>query len=123
MSRGPARLLYWSPRILSIGFAIFLSLFALDVFSEFHGFWLIAAALAIHLIPTLIVLVVLIAAWKWEWLGAVLFAGVGVYYALHMLLRHLSNWPAVLGISLPLLVIATLFLANWMEGPKLRAAR
>lgn len=39
MSRITARLLYRSPRILSIAFAIFLSLFAFDVFSEVHGCW------------------------------------------------------------------------------------
>ena len=38
MSRVAARLLYWSPGTFSIAFAIFLSLFALDVFNEVHGF-------------------------------------------------------------------------------------
>jgi len=122
MSAVSARLLYWSPRILTIGFAIFISLFALDVFSEFHGFWRILAALAIHLIPALIIVVVLVAAWRWDWIGALAFAGLAVYYGVHMLSRHLSYWPAVVSISVPLLVIATLFLVSWVERPKLHAA-
>lgn len=121
MSRMTQRLLYWSPRILSIGFAIFLSLFALDVFDEFHGFWRVAAALAVHLIPALIIVVVLIAAWRWEWIGAVLYLLGAVYYAINMLHRNINNWPAVLGISLPLLLLAALFLTSWIERSKLRA--
>ena len=44
--------LYWAPRILSIIFAGFISLFALDVFNEGHSFWETLLALAVHLIPT-----------------------------------------------------------------------
>ena len=42
MSRSAARLLYWSPRILTIAFGIFISLFALEAFNQFHGFWRLA---------------------------------------------------------------------------------
>lgn len=122
MSRSTAKLLYWSPRILSIGFAIFLSLFALDVFDEFHGFWRIVAAFAIHLIPALIIVAVLIVAWRWEWIGAGLFLLGAVYYAMHMLHRNMSYWPAVVGISLPLVLIAILFLTSWIERSELRSA-
>ncbi len=122
MSRTTARLLYWSPRVLCIAFALFLSLFALDVFDEFHGFWLIVAAFAIHLIPAMVIVVVLIAAWRWEWLGGALFLLAAVYYAVHMLNRSVNNWPAVLSISFPLLVIAALFLTGWIERSKVRPA-
>ena len=64
------RVLFWTPRVLCIAFTAFLSLFALDVFSEGSGFWGTAAALAIHLIPTAIMVVVLVLAWRWEWIGA-----------------------------------------------------
>lgn len=69
MSRVTAGLLYWSPRILSIAFAIFLSLFALDVFNEIHGFWQTVLAFLIHLIPAMIFVAALIVAWRWEWIG------------------------------------------------------
>ena len=121
MSRISARLLYWSPRMLTIAFALFLSLFALDVFDEFHGFWTVAAAFAIHLIPVYIVLAVLIAAWRWDWIGAGVFLLLAAYYAVHILDRNVKNWPAVVGISLPPVVIAGLFLASWMERAKLRS--
>jgi len=70
MSRSAARLLFWSPRILAIALAIFLSLFALEAVNEFHGLWRTALAFSIGLVPALIVVAVLAAAWKWEWIGA-----------------------------------------------------
>lgn len=119
MSPFTARLLYWSPRILSILFAVFLSLFALDVFSEAHGFWPTALALAIHLAPAIVVLVVLALAWRREWIGSALFSLAAVFYAVRVLPRHL-DWAIV--IALPLLVIASLFLASWIERSKLHPA-
>lgn len=123
MSRVTARLLYWSPRMLSIAFAIFLSLFALDVFSEVHGFWQTVLAFSIHLIPAMVIIAVLIVAWRWEWIGTGLFALLAVYYAVTMLSRNMKNWPAVMGISLPLLLIAATFLAGWIKRSDARLAR
>jgi hypothetical protein len=39
MNESKRRMLFWTPRLLSILFAIFISLFALDVFGEGYGFW------------------------------------------------------------------------------------
>ena len=123
MNRSTARLLYWSPRIISIAFAIFISLFALEAFAEVHGWQHIALALAIDAVPALILVAVLAAAWKWEWIGAVVFALLAACYVWNALNRHFLSWPIFLGIPVPLLVIAALFLANWIEREKLRAAR
>ena len=123
MSRVTARLLYWSPRILSLAFAIFLSLFALDVFNEIHGFWQTVLALSIHLIPAIVILAILLVAWRWEWIGAGLFSLAAVYYAVTMLSRNLNHWAAVIAISLPLLVIANLFFAGWLQRSNVRLAR
>lgn len=119
MSHFFVRLLYWSPRILAAAFAVFLSLFALDVFNEAHGFWHTALALSIHLIPAAIVLVILAIAWRWEWIGAALFVLAAAFYAWYVLPRHIGWVGAISG---PLLVIAALFLADWMEREKLRTA-
>ena len=45
------RVLFWTPRVLCILFAMFLSLFALDVFSEGYGLWQTIGALLIPLGP------------------------------------------------------------------------
>lgn len=122
MSHSTIRLLYWSPRILAIAFAVFLSIFALDVFNEVQGFWRITLALAIHLIPSALVVAALIVAWRWEGAGVLLFAFLAAWFVWSKSPRHFMHWSMVLGIPLPLLVIAALFLAHWIEGTKLRAA-
>ncbi len=123
MSRSAARLLYWSPRVLAILFVLFLGAFALDAFNEFHVFWKCILAFSIGLLPAAIVAAILAVAWRWEWVGAAMFALAAVYYAWSWTVppRHM-NWPATAGISGPLLVIAGLFLANWIERAKLRTA-
>ena len=123
MSRSAARWLYWSPRLIGIAMAVFVGMFALESFQETHGFWHLALAFAINLAPAYIVVVVLAVAWKWEWMGAVVFATLGLWYAWSMMARHHLSWPIFLAIPLPLLAIAGLFLANWMERAKLREAR
>ena len=109
--------LFWSPRLVCIAFAIFLSLFALDAFSEVHGFWKNLLALLIHLVPVYSVFAVLALAWQWEWIGAVGFGALAIWYA-NGNLRHHPDW--VLVIAGPLLVLATLFWVNWLEHDQLR---
>jgi hypothetical protein len=111
MSHHKHEFLFWSPRILAILFALFISIFALDVFAEANGFWRTALGLAIHLVPTAAVVLILAAAWRWEWMGAILFALMAGLYAYQVLPLHLS-WAVF--ISGPLLAIAALFLADWM---------
>jgi hypothetical protein len=93
-------LLFWTPRVLCLLFAVFLSLFALDVFNEGYGFWKTILALLVHLIPTWIVLAVLAISWRWEWAGALLFACLGTWYLLSTWGR--MHWSAHLVISGPL---------------------
>ena len=109
-------MLFWTPRIICIAFALFLSLFALDVFNEGYGFWKALVALLIHLAPVYIVLVVLAMAWRWEWIGALGFAGLAIWYATEHWRRH-PDWVMV--IAGPLLMIAALFLGNWLKHSEL----
>jgi hypothetical protein len=98
MSIFSKQLLFWTPRVLSIAFIAFLSLFALDVFAENLGFWQTALALFMHLIPSMVLIAALVFAWRWEWIGAALF---GV-------------------IAFPAFLIAGLFLTNWFKHDELR---
>lgn len=112
-----ARFLYWTPRMLGIAYALFLSVFALDVFQEAHGIWNLSMGLTVHLIPTFIIVAIVVIAWKWEWLGAILLLGAVGWYSWTSLPAHL-DWAITLGT--PLLVIAVLFLAGWVQRAKLR---
>lgn len=114
----PARkLLYWTPRVLALAFAAFISIFALDVF-EGHGFWETVVALLMHLIPTAIVLIVVALAWRWEWIGALVFAALGVAYIVTTAGRF--HWAAYAFIAGPLFLLAILFGVGWVRRDQLR---
>lgn len=74
------RFMYWAPRILGIAFIIFLSLFSLDVISSELSFWQILVGLLIHNIPSLIVIVVLLVAWRDETAGGIAFLLAGLVW-------------------------------------------
>lgn len=115
------RLLYWFPRILCLLFAVFISLFALDVFDGRHGLWQTLVAFAMHLIPTALLLLFLALAWRWEWLGTVLFGGLGAFYLVAFWGRF--HWSAYALISGPLFLLGTLFLFGWIWRTEVRARR
>jgi len=116
--KGPVRrLLFWSPRVLCIAFAIFISLLALDVFNEGLSVVKTIAALSMHLIPTAIIVIVLAVSWRWEWVGGVLFVALGILYLVWA--RHHPSW--VVTISGPLFLVGTLFLVNWSKRAEIRA--
>jgi hypothetical protein len=111
--------LFWTPRVLGMLYALFISIFALDVFEGNHGFWETALALMMHLIPTGLLLIVLVIAWRWEWAGALLYIGLGLWYSLTFA-RHHPQW--ILTIAGPIFLIGALFLAGWFCRAKLRPA-
>lgn len=115
MNTSTKRVVFWAPRVLGILFALFLSMFALDVFSEGYGFWETILALLIHLVPTYIVVIALVIAWRWEWVGAILFIALASFYLIGS--RRL-DWSLV--ISGPLFLIGVLFLFNWIYRARLR---
>jgi len=113
------RILFWMPRILGILFVAYLSLFALDVFGEGYGFWKTALALLVHIIPSLVLVVALVLAWRWEWIGTVLFAGFGILYLANA--RGVSPMLYyVIFAGIPFLV-AILFLVGWIARKQIRA--
>ena len=107
------RVLYWTPRVLCLVFAVFLGLFALDSFDEGPDLGRQVGAFLIHLVPTYLVLGILAVAWRWEWVGAVAFFGLGVLYLVMAWGRF--HWSAYAVISGPLFLLAGLFLANWVR--------
>lgn len=101
----------WAARILDILFAIFLSLFSLDVFSEEMNFWNRVVALSMHLLPSFILGVVLYFSWNREWVGGVVLPILGILYLI--IGWENMHWTAHLMIALPLFVIGFLFGVSW----------
>jgi hypothetical protein len=108
MTQTSHTLLFWGARIAGLIIAGFLALFALDAFNE-DSFVAALPAFAIHLVPSLVVLMAVAVAWKSEWVGAAAFIALAVVYA--VMVRGRVDWIAT--ISGPLLVVGLLFLASW----------
>jgi len=98
------KIIYWLPRILSIGFVVFLSLFSLDVFSEYRG-WNVILPLFMHLLPSFALLILIIVAWKHERLGGFIFLIIG------FLMLILSRFESII-ISIPAIILGALFLSR-----------
>ncbi len=105
------KLIYWLPRILSIWFVLFISLFALDVFSEYSG-WNVVLPLFIHLLPSIVLFIIIIITWKHERLGGFIFLIVGFFMLI------LSRFESII-ISVPAIILGALFLINWFQSKKL----
>ncbi len=93
------KLLYWLPRILSILFIAFISVFALDVFGEPQWF----LGLLIHLIPSFILIFLTIIAWKHGQIGGFLFFVAG--FVMIIFFRSII-------IAIPAFIIGVLYLVN-----------
>lgn len=117
-------LLFWTPRVLGLLFALFVSLFALDVFGQGYGFWRTLGALFVHLIPVYVLLIALAIGWRWELVGALLFAGFSVWYLSLAWgpIPLIAILVAALPIAAPALLVAFFFLLDWFYAPKLQAA-
>jgi cell division protein FtsW (lipid II flippase) len=111
------KIVYWSPRILSIAFILFLALFALDVFKEYSG-WNIIPALFIHLLPSLVLIVFIIIAWKYDLIGTAVFLTMAIFYVLMVGIHHHWSWYA--SISGPSAVIGTLYFISWFQKRSLK---
>lgn len=106
------------PRVLAVAFGVFLSLFALDSFSGQANLGTKLTQFAVHLIPAMVYGLVLVLAWRWEWVGAVVFAAFAVGYIAAMG-RSRLDWN--LAIAGPLFLLAALFLIGWLRRSELRA--
>ena len=111
MQPSTQKALYWAPRVLTLLFAAFISIFALDVFGENQGFWQTLGALAMHLIPTFLIILLLVLAWRWEWVGAAGFLALSLLYLVTSWGRF--HWSAYAVISGGLFLLAVLFFVSW----------
>lgn len=119
------KILYWIPRILCILAILFVSIFALDSFDPRLTIWQQIGGFLVHLIPTYILIIILIVAWKWELIGGILFAliAVGLSPALyfHNYQMNHSVWitlSVLLTITFPFLIVGGLFIISYYRRKK-----
>jgi hypothetical protein len=106
--------------VLGIFFALFVSMFALDVFGAGYGFWETILALLIHLVPVYLILLALAIAWRWEWAGGMLFVGLGLLYII--IAWGQFPWVAYLVIAGPAFLVGALFLIDWRYRTELQVS-
>ena len=109
------RLLFWTPRLLGLAVGLFLAVFALDAFSEPRPPADAILDFLLHLLPSLVVVSLVAASWRREWIGAVAFAILGMAYAATTARGHM-DWIVL--ISGPSLLVSALFLWNWLNQPR-----
>lgn len=119
------KILHWAPRILCILAIAFISLFALDSFNPKLTFWQQIADFLMHMIPSFILIVLLIVAWKWELVGGIIFAIVGLGFSLFIYTHNYTMTQSVtlalktvLLISFPIIVVGVLFIFNHLKKKK-----
>ncbi|MGY4884886.1 MAG: DUF7670 domain-containing protein [Nanobdellota archaeon] len=129
MKRKISKFVYWTPRILSILFLLFLAMFSLDIFGNGYTFWQIVVGLIMHNIPVFILTIVLIIAWRHELVGAIAFTVAGVLYIVQLLITVIRNMDnpqpmpwSVLAWSLiiagPIILCGVLFYICWRRKRK-----
>lgn len=113
MTETSTRLLYWTPRVTAIAFAVFLGIFAFDELSRAGDLRTRALAFSVHLLPAALALTGLLLAWRQEWVGAILFPLLALIYLIGT--RGRLDWSAYAVIGGPLLLIGILFGLDWRQ--------
>lgn len=111
-----SKILFWTPRIITILFIIFISLFAFDVFNEGYGFPEVFLALFMHLIPTLVLTGILLVAWRWENFGGYIYLFMGVFFGFFF--DAFEELISFLLLVVPLWIVGGLFLADYYVNKK-----
>ncbi len=122
MNNKISKTLYWTPRVLGIIAILFISMFAFDVFESGYSFFETIIALFMHLIPSFILTIILVIAWKYELIGGILFFIPPIAYVIITAIRvpwYLAlSWSVMIGG--PFFITGILFI---IQGLKKRKAK
>lgn len=114
------RIFHWLPRILCILAILFISLFAFDSFAPGLTARQQIVAFVIHLIPSFILTGLLFVAWKWEYIGGIIFTVLGLclspfIFLINYRMNH-SFWMSlgiILIITIPFVAVGILFVISY----------
>lgn len=116
------KIIHWSPRVIVILSILFVSIFAFDSFSSNNSIWKQLLEFLIHLIPSYILLIALLIAWKFELIGGIIFIIVSLGFA-PFIFFHNYQMNHSIGISLgvimminfPFLLAGFLFILDYRK--------
>jgi len=100
--------LMWIPRVLAMIFIVFLSLFALDVFSGNAPFIKKLAGFFVHLIPSFILVLTLLISWKRPLVGGSIFILLSIAFTFFF--RTYRSVPTFLQVTFPVALVGILFI-------------
>jgi hypothetical protein len=103
--------LYWIPRIFTILAILFMMMFSIDVFSGNEPLGRKLLGFLMHNIPVWILIGILIVAWRWEFIGGMLF--VMAFIAGSLFFRSFSGNPGSLTVLVPFLITGILFILHY----------
>jgi hypothetical protein len=120
MAKKVNKYIYWIPRIFSILFIMFLTLFSLDVFDLNLGFWGTILAFLIHSIPSIVLTIILIIAWRYELVGGIAFILAALAYIILLIVSAVRSgqWFRLawsMTIAGPAFAIGILYLIGWKQ--------
>jgi hypothetical protein len=107
-----AMIIHWVPRVAAIVIILFVGLFSLDVFEIKASPLELLGGFLMHNIPSIVMLVLLIFAWKRPAVGFVGFFIAAALFAIFFV-RDIYALPNLLLFVFPILLVAGLFYADW----------
>jgi hypothetical protein len=107
-----AKIIHWAPRLAAILIIFFIGLFSLDVFEMKASPLELLGGFLMHNIPSIVLLVVLILAWKRPVVGFVAFLAAAALFAVFFV-RSIYALSNLLLFVFPILLVAFLFYADW----------
>lgn len=113
------KVLHWTPRIICILAIVLISLFAFDSFNSDLTLRQQIGKFLLSLIPSFVLIAVLIVAWKWEYIGGIIFTLIGLGFSpfiyFHNYKMNDSVWLSlvpVLMITIPIIIVGLLFILS-----------
>ncbi len=119
------RVFHWLPRVICIIAILFISLFAADSFAPGQTILHQLGAFFMHLIPSFLLIALLIAAWKWEYVGGIIFVIIGLglspfIFMLNYNRNHSfgTSLGIILMITFPFVIVGILFIISYFMKKK-----
>ncbi len=119
------KVFHWLPRIICILAILFISMFAADAFGPEKTIWQQLGDFIIHLIPSFVLLVFLLIAWKWEYIGGIIFILIGLGLSPFVFMHNYKmnnsinmSLGIILVITIPFVVVGGLFILSHIKKKK-----
>ena len=113
------KILHWTPRIICILAILFISMFAADSFAPELTFWQQIGDFIMHLIPSFILIALLIVAWKWEYIGGIIFIVISLGMSPFVFMLNYNrnhsigmSLGIIMAITFPFVVVGILFIIS-----------